>query len=112
MKKSKEVDISKKLKTIRKMHGYTQESLAEAIECSTRYIGDIEQNRSKPSYEILVRFCNLFHIGMDDIFSNYLDIKERKDINVALFAFNDLSPNAQDAVLHMIEYFNKKAKEK
>ena len=78
MKKCKEIKIGKKLQSIRKMNGFTQEKLAEKIECSTRYIGDIEQDRSKPSYEILVKICNLYNIGMDEIFSSYLDIEEKK----------------------------------
>jgi len=85
MKKSKAVKIGKKLQSIRKTNGYTQEKLAEKIECSTRYIGDIEQDRSKPSYEVLVRICNTFNIGMDEIFSSYLDIKDRKESDMLLY---------------------------
>lgn len=108
MKKSKVVKIGKKLQSIRKTNGYTQEKLAEKIECSTRYIGDMEQDRSKPSYEVLVRICNTFNIGMDEIFSSYLNIKERKDIDMALYGFDTLKPNNKETIIHLIEYFNKK----
>ena len=107
MKKARVIKIGKTIQAIRKSHGYTQEKLAEAIECSPRYIGDIEQDRSKPSYEVLVRMCNLFKIGLDEIFSSYLDIKGKKEINSALFGFDKLKPNNQDTIIHMIEYFNK-----
>ncbi len=108
MKKSKAIKIGKKLQTIRKTNGYTQEKLAEEIECSTRYIGDIEQDRSKPSYEVLVRICNTFNIGMDEIFSSYLDIKDRKETDMLLYGFETLKPNNQETIVHLIEYFNKK----
>ena len=107
MKKARVIKIGKKFQTIRKSHGYTQEKLAEAIECSPRYIGDIEQDRSKPSYEVLVRICNTFHIGLDEIFCEYLDVKGKKQINSALFGFDELKPINQDTIVHMIEYFNK-----
>lgn len=107
MKKSKVVKIGKKLQSIRKSYGYTQEKLAEAIECSTRYIGDIEQDRSKPSYEVLIKICNTFNIGMDEIFSSYLDIKERKEVNHELYGFEKLKENNKKTIVHMIEYFNK-----
>ena len=107
MKKARVIKIGKKFQTIRKSHGYTQEKLAEAIECSPRYIGDIEQDRSKPSYEVLVKLCNLFNIGLDDIFSGYLDIKGKREVNSALFGFDKLKPNNQETIIHMIEYFNK-----
>lgn len=107
MKKARVIKIGKNIQAIRKSHGYTQEKLAEAIECSPRYIGDIEQDRSKPSYEVLVKLCNLFNIGTDDIFSEYLEIKGKREINNALFGFDKLKPNNKDTIIHMIEYFNK-----
>ena len=107
MKKARVIKIAKNIQAIRKSHGYTQEKLAEAIECSPRYIGDIEQDRSKPSYEVLVKFCNLFNIGTDEIFSEYLDVKGRQGVNSALFGFNNLNSRNQDTIVHMIEYFNK-----
>lgn len=110
MKKLKEIKIGKKLKSIRKAYGYTQEKLAEKIECSTRYIGDIEQDRSKPSYEVLVRICNEYNIGMDEIFSSYLEITGKTDSsNVSLYGFEKLKQNHKDTIMHLIEYFNKEA---
>ena len=109
MKKLKEIKIGKRIQNIRKSYGYTQERLAEKVECSTRYIGDIEQDKSRPSYEVLVNICNTLNIGMDEIFSNYLNIKERKDSNIAFFGFEKLKQNNQDTILHLIEYFNKRA---
>ena len=107
MRKPSTIKIGKNIQDIRKSNGYTQEKLAEAIECSPRYIGDIEQDRSKPSYEVLVKICNLFNIGMNEIFSEYLDIRGKREINGALFGFDKLKPNNQETIIHMIEYFNK-----
>ena len=56
------------------------------------------------SYE---KICNTFHIGLDEIFCEYLDIKGKKQINSALFGFDELKPNNKDTIVHMIEYFNK-----
>lgn len=109
MKKSRVIKIGKKLQTIRKTHGYTQEQFAEKIECSARYIGDIEQDRSKPSYEVLIKICNTFNIGMDEIFSAYLDIKERSESNISLYGFEKLKQNNKETIVHLIEYFNKNA---
>lgn len=107
MKKANMIKIGKKMQSIRKSYGYTQEKLAEKMECSTRYIGDVEQDRSKPSYEILVRFCNAFNIGLDEIFSEYLTISKSKENNVSLYGFEKLKQNNKETIIHMIEYFNK-----
>lgn len=47
MRKSSTIKIRKNLQKIRKSYGYTQERLAEEIECSARYISDIEQDRAR-----------------------------------------------------------------
>lgn len=107
MKKPKEIFIGAKLKQLRKSYGYTQEKLAEAIDCSTRYIGNIEQDKSKPSYEVLVKICNLFHTSLDSIFSDYLQRAGKKSQNIGLEGFSELKPKNQAFVLHVIEYFNK-----
>ena len=109
MKKAKVIKIGKNIQALRKSYGYTQEKLAEAVECSPRYIGDVEQDRSKPSYEVLVKICNTFHIGLDEVFCENLDIKGKKEINSALYGFDNLKPNNQNTIVHMIEYFNKGA---
>ena len=41
MRKASTIKIGATLQTLRKSYGYTQEKLAEEIEVSTRYIGDI-----------------------------------------------------------------------
>ena len=107
MRKQNEIVIGDQLKALRKIYGYTQEKLSESIECSTRYIGNIEQNKSKPSYEILVKICNLFHVGTDTIFSEYLEKADKKSQNVGLVGFEKLKPENQEMILHLIEYFNR-----
>jgi len=87
MKKPGNIKIGKILQKLRKSHGYTQEKLAEAIDCSARYISDIEQDKSKPSYENLVKICNIFKIGLNDIFSEYLEITENKALRYSLSCF-------------------------
>ena len=72
MKKLNTIRIGCKFAQIRRSYGYTQEKLAEAIDVSTRYVGDIERDQVQPSYEVLVRFCNVFNVGMDEVFSEYL----------------------------------------
>ena len=65
MRKPSSIKIGKNLQRIRKSYGYTQERLAEEIEVSIRYVSDMEQDRAKPSYEVLIRICNLYKIGLN-----------------------------------------------
>lgn len=108
MKKKSTIKIGENLQAIRKSNGYTQEKLAEKLECSTRYISDIEQNNSKPSYEILVKFCNIFHIGLDEIFKDYLEERKESAVYYELKGYEKLKDQDKNTIAHLISFFNKK----
>ena len=80
MRKVNTIKIGKFLQNIRKSNGYTQEKLAESIDVSVRYISDIEQDRSLPSYEVLIRICNIFKLSLDQVFSAYLKVRKNKTL--------------------------------
>lgn len=107
MKKTSLIKIGKNIQKIRKSNGYTQEKLAEEIEVSVRYISDIEQDKSKPSYEVLIKICNVFHISLDQVFSEYLNIKENKSMEYSLAGFDKLSKKDKETIENLIMYFNK-----
>lgn len=108
MRKESTIKIGTNLKKMRKSYGYTQEKLAETIEVSTRYISDIEQNKAKPSYEVLIKICNEFKVGLNDIFSEYLQIQEHKLLNYSLAGFEKLNLKDKETIENLIIYFNKK----
>ena len=107
MKKTSLIKIGKNIQKIRKSNGYTQEKLAEEIEVSVRYISDIEQDKSKPSYEVLIKICNVFQISLDQVFSEYLNIKENKSMEYYLAGFDKLSKKDKETIENLIMYFNK-----
>ena len=91
MRKPSTIKIGKNIQDLRKSFGYTQEKLAEKIEVSVRYISDIEQDRAKPSYEVLIQICNLFKISLDQMFSKYLNITNNKTLEYKLAGYDKLS---------------------
>ena len=108
MKKANNIKIGKVIQEIRKSNGDTQEKLAEKIEVSVRYVSDIEQDRAKPSYEILIKFCNLYKIGMNQIFNDYLKVKDNKALEYKLSGYDKLDKKDKEAIENLIMYFNKR----
>ena len=108
MRKPSTIKIGKNIQAIRKSNGYTQ----EAIEVSVRYVSDIEQDRAKPSYEVLIKMCNLFKISLDQIFSKYLDVTNNKTLEYTLSGYDKLSKEDKQTIEHLIMYFNKSKEEK
>lgn len=108
MRKPSSIKIGKNLQKIRKSYGYTQERLAEEIEVSIRYVSDMEQDRAKPSYEVLIRICNLYKIGLNQIFSGYLTDTNNKTLEYSLSGYEKLSNEDKETIKYLIMYFNKK----
>ncbi len=108
MRKASTIKIGKKLQAIRKSNGYTQEQLAEKIEVSVRYISDVEQDRAKPSYEVLIKICNIFKISLDQVFSEFLTVTENKSLAYPLAGYEKLGEADKQTIEHLIMYFNKK----
>lgn len=51
-------ELGRNIRKYRRIADLTQEQLAEECDCSTSYIGQIENARSKPSVEALVNIAN------------------------------------------------------
>ena len=107
MRKMSTIKIGEVLKKLRTSNGYTQEKMAEEIGVSPRYISDIEQDRAKPSYEILVKICNIYNASLDQIFSKYLKIKENKALEYGISVYEKLKTEDQKTIEYLINFFNK-----
>jgi len=61
------MEFSKKLKTIRKGLGLTQEAFAEKLGVTRASIGSYEEARATPNYQVLVQIADLAGISIDEI---------------------------------------------
>lgn len=67
----------------------SQAELAERIDVSTNFIGQIERGDRKPSLETLVSLCNAMGVSMDYILSDNID---RTEDQLTFDIINKLSP--------------------
>lgn len=107
MRKMSTIKIGEVLQKLRKSNGYTQEKIAEEIDVSPRYISDIEQDRAKPSYEILIKICNIYNTSLDQIFSKYLNIKQNKTLEYGISGYEKLKDEDKQTIEYLINFFNK-----
>lgn len=59
--------VGKRISLIRKNRGMTQEQLAEKAELSNIYISHIENSRSIPSLETLMKLCSALDVTPDEV---------------------------------------------
>ena len=57
---------------------------------------------------MLIKICNHFNIGLDEVFSGYLKIKGKKPVTFSLAGFDNLGSGDKKTIEHLITYFNMK----
>ena len=66
-------DFGRKIRKCRENLGLTQLELAEEINISQNFLGDIERGIKLPSLETLIRLSNFLKVSIDSLFSASLD---------------------------------------
>ena len=59
--------LGQSVRKYRKLKGYTLEQLAERLDVSTTFIGQIERATGKPSLETLVKIANALEVSTDTL---------------------------------------------
>lgn len=70
-------ELRRNIRKYRRIADLTQEQLAEECDCSTSYIGQIENARSKPSVEALVNIANALGVTVDQLLKKNYKYPER-----------------------------------
>lgn len=65
--------IGKKIKLARSKTNYTQETLAEKLSLSPRYISQLEHGIAFGSANTIVSLCKALNISTDFLFSDFID---------------------------------------
>ena len=60
-------DISKKLKELRTVHGFSQEKLAEHISVSRQAISKWENGEAMPDIENMIALAKLYNVSLDEL---------------------------------------------
>lgn len=92
--------LPKKLKELRKAHGYTQDYVATSLDIVRQTYSHYETGQRTPSSEILFKLAGLYNISVEDLMQLTIDI----DRNIYYDAPGP-TPSYQD-LTGFLEYFN------
>lgn len=65
--------LGRRIRTERQKRHYSQAALAEKLDVSTNFIGQIERGDRKPSLDTLVNICNEYGTSLDYLLSDSID---------------------------------------
>lgn len=106
-KNKNELKIGNKLKNARLACGYTQEQVAEKLNCASRYIGQLETNRSFGSISLLIDLCNLYGISLNDIYGDFLHISNKKTNDTSsIIGYSNLNDEYRSIIDNNIQFLN------
>ena len=78
--------LGKRIQTIRKYRGYTQERLAELIDIETPSLSYLETGKYSPSIETLQKLCDILNVQPWEFyyFSELTDDEKKAELKKAL----------------------------
>lgn len=106
--KKSQIKIGDLLRRTRKSLGYTQEEVAEMLDLASRYISDIERDKTKGSVDTLVKLCNIYHITPTYVLQDYLELTDDYKIDPNIIGFYRLGKHDKKVITELIQYMNKK----
>ena len=103
------IEVGSILQNARIAKNLTQEEVAEKVDCSSRYIGQLETNRTLGSIDLLIELCNLYEISLNDIYGIYLkaiNLSASKDKCPNIVGYNELSSEYRSIIDNNISFLN------
>lgn len=100
--------LGKHIREKRKEKNYTLEQLAEKLDVSTTFIGQIERAKGIPSLETLVKIANVLETSTDSLLFGNLNSKSGNDHFMKKISelTETFTVSEKDFVLKTIESFN------
>lgn len=102
----KEILLGKMWQTARKAKGLTQEYVAEKLDLGSRYLSDLERDKTIGSIKTLINLCNIYEITPTYILQNYLNINKDLKIDSELIGYYSLNSRDKHLIIKMIEQMN------
>lgn len=66
--------LGNKIRSLRKLKGFTQEELGEKAGISYKFLGEIERGEANPSLDSLIVIANALRINVKELFPGEADV--------------------------------------
>ena len=60
--------LGQRIKSLRRVRGYTQERLAEIIDINSKYLGSVERGEENPTLDLFLRLAKGLQVDLYEIF--------------------------------------------
>lgn len=95
--------FGKQLQRYRERAGYSQEALAELVECSTIFISYIERGEKSPSLDTLIKLANALDISVDILLGKELKHYTFEKLKYIEEQMKNLPASDQQKILDIVD---------
>lgn len=96
--------FGKRMQKYREQAGYSQEVLAEKIECSTIFISYMERGEKSPSLDTLIKLVNVLNIPADSLLGDEINMYSYSQLKHLETKLTELPLQEQEKLLNIFDY--------
>lgn len=104
------LNIGSKIIELRKLRGWSQAQLAEAVNASRDIIGKYERNDNSPSIEMALKIAKVFDVSVDYLLGEGKHAAFDKETLKRLEDIENLDQNTRNTLFSVIDTFLRDAK--
>ena len=95
------MNLSEKIKIIRKARGYSQEELGDKVGVSRQTVSDWEKGKFEPTLDSIRWLADVLEVSFDALLDESIDLNKEHDINVTL---KNLSADTKEKINNSFRY--------
>lgn len=103
--------IGRRVQTLRRARGLTQEQLSQMVELSPNYLSNIETGLKTPKLETLVRLMNALRCDANALLADVVDATVSQESGQFSSALAELRPEDQRRIRKVLEVLIQDAKD-
>ena len=99
--------LGSRIRSARKEKGFTQEALAEKVDISLAYMGEIERGVKYPSMNVFIKLVEVLDVSADYLMRDKLETGKVHVFNDITRKMEHLKPKQVNAISELIDVFIK-----
>jgi transcriptional regulator with XRE-family HTH domain len=94
--------LGQRIRTLRRLKGWTQQELGDEADVNYKFIGEIERSRQNPSFMILEKIATALGVDLYELFRFEQEFQNRKIVEASLLNILKKMPEEDLKKFHLI----------
>ena len=94
--------LGQRIRTLRRLKGWTQQDLGDESDVNYKFIGEIERSRQNPSFTILEKIATALGVDLFELFRFDQEFQNRKIVEASLLNILKNMPEEDLKKFHLI----------